>query len=390
VKPFDYYQPTEIRFGCGRVGEVGEATAGLGKRCLMVTVPPESAPVFPSLFDRIGGYLAEAGVEVEHFAGVVPNPTTPSVSAGAEIAQDFAADVVLAVGGGSSIDTAKAIAVEAAHCGVAWDYIWSSETQPTPKTLPVVAVTTTSGTGSQVTNVAVVTNPSERYKSALASRHLYPRVGIVDPELMLSAPRRLTASTGWDTFCHAFESYLHARSSAYSDLLALEAIGIVAHSLPIVVDDGACLEGREAMAWADTLAGLSFTNSGTTLPHGVGMTIAGHHPHVMHGESMAVIYPEFTRFTRPYAVERFARVGRILDPELKAESDEAAAEGCCELLDAWMKRVGLWLSLEDLGVPEVDLPGIADHSMLQRTNQNNPRVATRDEIYTMLQAAYRR
>ncbi len=288
------------------------------------------------------------------------------------------------------MDTAKAIAVEVTHRGTAWDYIWSSDTQPTKKTLPIVAVTTTSGTGSQVTHVAVITNPSEMNKSAVVDRNIYPRVGIVDPELMLTAPRRLTASTGWDTFCHAFESFLHTKSSPYTDLLALDAIRIVAQALPAVIEDGSDLQAREAMAWADTLAGLSFTNAGTTLPHGVGMTIAGYHPHVMHGESMAVMYPEFTRYTCPYAGEQFATVGRIFDPTLERDPDEVAAEKSCEVLDAFLKEIGLWLSLEDLGVAEPEIEWIADHSLLQRTYRYNPRVATRDEIFEMLKAGYRR
>ena len=390
MRSFDYFQSTDIRYGSGRLGEVGDAVARFGKRCLLVTVPPESAPVFPALFDRVKGYLDDAGLLVEHFAGVVPNPTTPSITAGAEMAEAFGADVVLGVGGGSSIDTAKAVAVEVTHPGTAWDYIWSSDTQPTDETLPIVAVTTTSGTGSQVTHVSVVTNPAEKYKSALAHTILFPRVGIVDPELVLTAPRRLTASTGWDTFCHAFESYLHAKSSTYTDLLALEAIRIVAQALPAAIEDGSDLEAREAMAWADTAAGLSFTNAGTTLPHGVGMTIAGYHPHIMHGESMAVMYPEFTRYTFPYAVDRFATVGRILDPALEGDPDEVAAEKSCEVLDAFLKKIGLWLSLEDLGVTESEIEWIADHSLLQRTYKYNPRVATRDEIFEMLKAGYRR
>ena len=390
MRSFNYYQPTEIRYGNGRLSEVGEAVARFGKRCLLVTVPPESAPAFPALFDRVRGYLQDAGVEVEHFAGVVPNPTADSVNAGAEVAEAFGAEVVLGVGGGSSMDTAKAIAVVATHPGACWDYIWSSDTQPTERTLPIVAVTTTSGTGSQVTQYAVVTNSAEKYKSALSSFNVFPRVGIVDPELMLTKPPHLTATTGWDTFCHAFEAYLHAKASPYTGLLALEAIRLLAQALPMAFDDGANLEAREVMAWADTLGGLAIANAGTTLPHGLGQTISGHFPHVMHGESMAVIYPEFTRRTRPFAVKEFATVGCIFDPALESEPDEVAAEKTCEVLDAFLKRIGMWLSLEGLGVPEEAVVEIADHSRIQLGYRNNPWVATRDETFEVLENSYRR
>jgi len=315
MKPFNYFQPTEIHFGTGRLSEAGEVVAKYGKRCLLVTVPMEG--VLAPLFDKVKGYLKESGVNVEHFDGVVPNPTTDCVSAGAEIARAFRADVTLGVGGGSSIDTAKAIAVEATHPGTAWDYLWFKDSQPTEQTLPIIAVATTSGTGSEVTQVAVMTNTALKAKSAIFNTRIYPKVSIIDPELMVTLPPHVTASTGFDVFCHAFESYLHSKASPYTDLLALEAIRLVARYLPVVVEDGSNLGAREAMAWASTLAGLCIANAGVTLPHGIGMTIGGQCPQVMHGEALAVTYPEFTRFTYPYAIGRFAAVGRILNPTLK-------------------------------------------------------------------------
>ncbi len=160
MKPFDYFQPTEIRFGRGRLGEVGKAVAQYGKRCLLVTMPAIGA--LGPLFDQVKGYLKESGVAVEHFSRVIPNPTTECVTAGADMAKAFKADVVLGVGGGSSMDTAKAIAVEASHPGTAWDYLWFRKTQPTEKTPPVIAVSTTPGTASHLTQVAVMTNPARQ------------------------------------------------------------------------------------------------------------------------------------------------------------------------------------------------------------------------------------
>jgi len=388
MKSFNYAHPTEILFGVGRLGEVGQVVDRYGKRCLLVTVPAEGALV--ALFDRVKGYLSGAGIAVEHFAGVIPNPTTDCISAGAALAKAFGADVVLGVGGGSSMDTAKAIAVEATHPGTAWDYRWCSEQQPTARTLPIVAVTTTSGTGSQFTQVAVLTNPGEKVKSAIYNSHIYARVGIIDPELMVSVPQHVTASTGFDVFCHAFESLLHVNASPYTDLLALEAIRLVAAYLTRVVDDGADLEAREAMAWADSLAGLCIANAGVTLPHGIGMTIGGYCPHIMHGEALAVTYPEFTRYTYPYAVPQFAAVGRILNPELTREPDAVAAEQACNEIDRLLKRIGMWLSLEGLRVTEEEVVEIADHSQVLPDYKSNPRVATRDEILEMLKRSYRR
>ena len=362
--------------------------ARCGKRCLIVSVKVDQ--VFAPLFERVKQCLQEAGVEFAHFEGVVPNPTTDSVTAGAKLARRFGADVVLGVGGGSSMDTAKAIAVEATHPGTSWDYLYYRETQPTKRTLPIIAVSTTSGTGSQVTQVAAVTNSSLKTKSAIYNPLVFPRVCIVDPELVRTVPPHITASTGFDVFCHAFESYLHVNASPYADTLALEAIRLVAKYLPIVVADGSNMEAREAMAWADTLAGLCIANAGVTLPHGIGMTIGGQCPQVMHGEALAVTYPEFTRFTYPHALRQFATMGRILNPALEKESDEAAAERACEEVDILLKKIGMWLSLRGLGVAEADIVAIADNSRVLPDYKNNPRIASRDEIYEMLVSSYER
>jgi len=388
MKSFDYFQPTAIRFGPGRISEAADIVGRYGTRCLVVTTPPEGA--LAATYERVINILKDGGIEVAHFDGVVPNPTTECVTAGAIMAREFDAQVVLGLGGGSSMDTAKAIAVEATHPGTCWDYLWFRDTQPTDATLPVIAASTTSGTGSQVTQVAVVTNPAEKNKSALYNAIIYPKVAIIDPELVYTVPPHVTASTGFDVFCHAFESYLHVNGTPYTDYLALEAIRLVAENLPAVVEDGANQEARAKMAWADTLAGLCIANAGVTLPHGIGMTIGGQCPQVMHGEALAVVYPEFTRFTYPSAVEKFAVMGRIFDPALNDQPDEVAAAQSCELLDDLLKKIGMWLSLEELGVTKDDVVAIADNSRVLPDYKNNPRIASRDEIYDMLMAGYQR
>ena len=388
MKSFQYYQPTEIHFGRGRVQEVGELVSRFGKRCLIVTTACQNEML--AIYERVQRSLAAAGVECALFEGVIPNPTTDVVTAGARLAKQFQADVVLGVGGGSSMDTAKAIAVEATHPGTAWDYLYYRDTQPTEKTLPVVAVTTTSGTGSQVTQVAVLTNPALKNKSAIYHAQIFPRACIVDPELMLSVPAHITASTGFDVFTHAFESYLHVNATPYTDMMALEAIQLVAKYLPAAVKDGANLDARERMAWADTLAGLCIASAGVTLPHGIGMTIGGYCPQVMHGEALAVVYPEFTRFTYPSAPEQFARVGRIFNPRLEDFPDKNAAAEACNEIDRFLQSIGMWLSLEKLGVSRMDVEAIADHSLVLPDYKNNPRIASRDEIFALLSSSYSR
>ncbi len=383
---FNYYQPTEIRFGRGKVNEVGDAVKRFGTKCLIVTTPefPEIAP----LYARIKKILTEAGVKWAHFDQVQPNPTTENITAGADMAKDLGAEVMLGVGGGSSMDSAKAIAVEATHEGTAWDYLFF-KTPPTDKTLPIVAVTTTSGTGAHVTQVAVMTETKSRTKSAIYNSIVFPRVSIVDPELMVTVPEHVTASTGWDVFCHSFESCIHTNKSPYIDLIAMGAIRLVVKNLPLLLNDLKNIEARTEMALADTYAGLSIANAGVTLPHGMGMAIGGMYPHIAHGETLAIVYPAFSRFTYKSAIQEFASMGRILNPQLNNIPDEEAAEKSCEEIDAFLKKIGMWMSLQEKGMPEEEIPELARASMVLPDYQNNPRVATETEMLEIVKQSYR-
>jgi alcohol dehydrogenase class IV len=382
MKEFNYYQPTDIKFGRGRIAEIGQIVSEWGKRCFLVTVP--IFPDFEGLIHKVKQSLKESGIAVTHFDEVIPNPTTAVVSDGARMARSYNADVVIGLGGGSSMDTAKAIAVEATHEGTCWDYLFFRDTQPTEKTLPVIAVTTTSGTGSHVTQVAAVTNPAEKNKSALYHSRLYPKVSIIDPELMLSVPEHITASTGFDVFAHAFESFIHSNGSPYTDLMSLEAIRLVAALLPKAVKDGKHLEARTGLAWADTLAGLCIANAGVTLPHGIGMAIGGNYPHVMHGEALAVIYPAILRYTLRAASYKFARVAGIFNPSVENLPDDEAAARFCNIMEDFLKEIGMSFCFEDLKVPKEELRALAEASLVLPDYKNHPRVANLEEIYELL------
>ncbi len=387
MKEFEYYQPTRIIFGAGKVNEIGELTAKYGKKALLVTEP--AIPVFEKLYRRVKESLKEAGVDVVHFDRVKPNPTTDIVSAGARAAGDAGADVVLGLGGGSSMDTAKAIAVETTHQGTAWDYLFYKK-EPTPATLPIICAATTSGTGSQATPCAVITNPKDKDKSALWHDNIFPKAAIIDPELTATMPPRLTAVTGFDAFCHNFEALISVNSSPYVETLSLNAIKRIAEYLPRAVEQGDDPEARANMCWADTLGGLSFGAAGVTLPHGIGMQISGHCPAVAHGEALAVQYPAFTRFTWNSALEKFAAVGRIFNPELESAAETEAAEGCCLEIDKFLQKIGLWIDLKSLGISEEQVRIIANAGQVLPDYKNNPRIASIDEMYTLLMDCFER
>ena len=388
MKNFNYHQSTKILFGKGRINELAELVLMYGKKALLVTTPA-STPALQQQYDKVEKILTDKGVTVVHYDGVIPNPTVETITSGAKMARGSGAQVIIGLGGGSSMDAAKAISVEATHPGTSWDYLFYKTPQPDEKKLlPVIAVSTTSGTGSQVTQVAVITNTAKRDKSALYNNILYPKVCIVDPELMLSVPEFVTATTGFDVFCHAFESTINPGTGAFVDLMAWEAISIVAGYLPKVLADLNDIDAREKMAWADTLAGLCIANAGVTLPHGMGMAIGGMYPNVAHGEALAIVYPAFTRFTWGYAVDQFAKMARIFNPDLIKLSEKEAAGRSVEEIDKFLRKIGLWICLKDKGMPESEIGALAKQCMVLPDYKGNPRVATEKEMAELVKSSY--
>lgn len=387
MKNFDYNAPTKLLFGSGKIKEVSKVAKQYGTKIILVTESKESPTAY--IFKEVKELLEKDGLEVVHFDGVLPNPTTDIVTKGANLAKEFNAEVVIGVGGGSSLDTAKAIAVEATHPGTAWDYNTHTD-GPTNKTLPIIAIGTTAGTGSQLTQCSVITKTSDQDKSAIWHENIFPKVAIVDPDTTLTMPKSVTAQTGFDAFTHNFEAYLSVNSNPIVEALALDAIKTIAEFLPKAIEDGNDIEARTKMAYADSLGGYTNSNAGVTLPHGLGMQVGGICPHVSHGKALAAIYPEFTRFTWNSAVEKFAAVGRIFNDKLTNESDEVAAEQACVEIDNFLKKINLWFGFKDLNVSKEDLKEIADRGQVLGDYLNNPRVATIDEMHELLLECFER
>ncbi|HCS36107.1 MAG TPA: alcohol dehydrogenase [Sphaerochaeta sp.] len=387
MKNFNYYQPTKILFGFGKRSEIGKEVAQYGDNCLLVTEKPIEA--LEGFMTEISDSCIAAGVSVHRFAGVVPNPTTVSVNEGVAMAKKYHANVIVGIGGGSAMDTAKAIAVGVSHPGEAWDYRLNQK-DITEATLPILAITTTSGTGSEVTAVSVVTNAEEELKYALFSHKLFPRVSIIDPELTLTVPPHVKASTGFDAFCHSFESTIHSGNSPYVDMHAFESIRLVKTYLKRAIDDPKDIEARTALAWANTLGGLSIANAGTTLPHGIGMAIGGHAPFVMHGEALAIVYPAILDWTWDAAIPQFAKAARIFNPGLASSTDAEAAKSLTAEVIAFQKEIGMDLSFKSKGVAQSVLPLIADDTMKLPDYTVHPKVADRDFYLSLIEKSYDR
>lgn len=388
MEQFNYHQTTKILFGAGRVKELPEIVKCYGKKVLLVTTKA-TIPALERQYKRVISILTSSGIDVIHYDGVVPNPTINSVDDGGRIARENNVDVVIGLGGGSSLDTAKAISVVATHSGSCWDYLFYKNPQPDHnKLLPVIAVTTTSGTGSQVTQVAVITNPGTRDKSALFNNILYPLVSIIDPELMLSLPSFVTATTGFDVLCHAFESAINVNTSPYIEIMSWEAISTVVENLPNALKNLNDIKYREKMAYADLLGGLCIANAGVTLPHGMGMAISGMYPHVAHGESLSIVYPAFAEFTWSSSIEKFAKLTRILNSKYNNTDDADAASHSREEIILFLQKTGLYKSLRDVNMPENEIELLANQCMVLPDYKANPRVATKEEMLELVRQSY--
>jgi alcohol dehydrogenase class IV len=388
MRNFNYYNPTRIQFGWGRINEIGRIVKRNGARCLLVTVKP--FPAMEDVFAKVSQLCQEEGVEIIHYDGAIPEPTDECVDIGTEIAKEAKVDVILGLGGGSSIDTAKAIAVGATHEGGVWDYRIGQKRINSKTILPIIAVPTTGGTGAEVTNMAVLKSSKDKFKSALADWNLTPSVALVDPELTLTVPPQITATTGFDAFTHSFETFINKNSSDFIDIYALQALKNVIKYLPIAIKDGTNKEAREALSFAATLGGLCITNIGTTLPHGIAMALGGHSSGISHGEGLAILYPEVNRWTWRHAIDKYATVGRLFNPALEKSSDERAAEMCCDEIESFLKKIGLWISLEDKGLSKDKIGAITNDTLNLRNYTLHPKIANHEEISNLLQKSFQR
>jgi alcohol dehydrogenase class IV len=257
------------------------------------------------------------------------------------------------------------VAVVAANPGTAWEY--TRRKDHTPKvpgaaTLPLLAVPTTAGTGSEATHFAVFSNSKIREKSTIVSEYIFPRVALVDPELTYSCPPRLTALTGVDVLSHAVEAYINVNASPYAKLVAIEAVRKVGAFLRRAVADGSDTDARTEMAWASTLAGTAIAHSNPVLPHALGQA-AGGYVHAPHGASVAACLPEVLRVSVDAAPESFAAVAEALDPGISGLPVSEQANRCASLVDALFRDIDVRVRLGDFGMKEEDIERVTQIAM---------------------------
>ena len=283
---FNFYIPTRIIFGRGRLDELAVQPLP-GKKALIVITNGQSMRNLGYL-DRIIRLLEQGGAEAVVFDKVLPNPVEPHVMEAAELARNSNCDFVIGLGGGSAIDSAKSIAMMIKNPGTYWDYAKGGK-RPEEPVLPLIAIPTTAGTGTETDPWTVITNPETNEKIGYGNDRLFPQMAIVDPELMVSVPQKLTAYQGMDAFFHAAEGYLACVAQPISDMLALETIRLVHDFLPQAVADGGNLQAREQMAWASTAAGMVESTSSCISEHSMEHALSAFYPDLPHGAGLVAL-----------------------------------------------------------------------------------------------------
>jgi alcohol dehydrogenase len=355
--PYEFYLPTKLLYGAGCLSALGSCALP-GRKALLVTSAGQSAKRHGYL-GRVKEQLTQAGVRAVLYDQITPNPTKAEVMAGAALCREEGCDFVLGLGGGSSIDAAKAISVMARNPGDYWDYVsgGTGKGKAVPNApLPVVAVTTTAGTGTEADPWTVTTNEETQEKIGFGYEKTFPVLSVVDPELMVSVPPRLTAYQGFDALFHSTEGYLNRTASPISDLMALEAIRLIGKSLPRAVRDGADLEARGDVALANTLSGMVETLSGCISEHSIAHAMSAYHPKLPHGAALiAISKAYYQKLIRLGACrERMAAMARAL-----GKSDAERPEDFLTALDALQKECSVdGLALSSFGMSPEEFPAL--------------------------------
>lgn len=383
MKNFVAEVPEKIVFGTGVLQELGKYAEGLGKKAFIVTGQSER-PEKTALLETVRAQLKQAGMETVVFAEVEQNPTTTTCDRGALLARENGCDVVVGVGGGSPMDASKFIALLAASGGSAVDYIpggkFADVEDKELKCLPIIAITTTAGTGSESTPFAVVTNPENSNKPGTGHDFWYPTLSIVDPELTLTLPKNVTVNTGLDVFFHAFEAYVCKDDNEYADMFAKRAIELVVENLKKCVDDPQDIEARSAMSLANMLAGTAIALGGTFAIHGMGHSISGHFG-AIHGETLCALGPALTEYSYKGNIPKFAKAAVLLGADPK-QDEETLARTCAQQLRAFLAEFGKDITISSLGVTQESIPALADDALFAMSGaiEATPIMMTRQDI----------
>jgi len=380
MMPFDFQTATRLVFGPGRIDELGELAAGLGARRAMIVSDPG---IVKTGHDERGlASLHRAGLTTMLFDGVVENPTTDNVEAGVAAARDFQPDLLIGLGGGSSMDCAKGINFVYSNGGEMRDY-WGIGKARHPM-LPMIAVPTTAGTGSEAQSFALISDAKTHVKMACGDKKAACRIALLDPQLTVTQPPQVTALTGIDAVAHALETYVTRQRNPVSLIFSREAWRLLEANFPRVLDDPLSLEARGAMQLGAFFAGLAIENSMLGAAHALANPLTQHY-NVVHGQAVALMLPHVIRFNGQEVGRLYAEL--LPSSNGTVRSPAAASSELAERVTQLVAKAGLHLQLRELGVAADRLRVLAADAAKQWTGGFNPRPVGEEELHQLYEAA---
>ncbi len=379
-----FHSPKKTVLGLDSVKKVGEEAKILGgRRAIIVTDPGIVSAGYVKLVEEsLRGSRIETGI----FDKVIPEPPARLVAECTKIIREEKFDVVIGVGGGSPMDIAKGASVMATNSGTIVDYAGIDKV---PKAgLPKILIPTTAGTGSESSRSAVVTDERDDTKKSIASSFTMGDVAILDPMLTVSMPPVVTANTGMDALVHAIESYVSATTTPFAEILSLQAIGLIAHNLPLAFAKGNNLIARYNMLLAANIAGLAFASSRLGAVHGLAYVIDVAY-HLPHGRANAIMLPHVMIFNRTANLLKFGKIAQVMGEDIEGLSPYEAAEKSVEAVKNLLKAVQIPFRLSEYGISAGDLPKLVEGGMKQaRLFIPNPRDLTQEDLRSIYESAF--
>jgi len=394
---FQYFMPTRIVFGPDTLEQLGDTPYLPRGKKAMIIIGASGAMVRNGYLSKVQSMLAKQDVQTMVYDKVIPNPESDQVDEAAAICRENSIDFVVGLGGGSTIDSAKSIATMATNDGKYWDYMQSGSgggQTPANDALPIVAIPTTAGTGTEADPWTVITKSGtdSKEKVGWGNDSTFPALSIVDPKLMLSVPPKQTAYTGMDAFFHAAEAYLATCRQPASDMLALEAVHLIAHTLPQAVAEPDNLEARTIMAWACTAAGLCESYSSCISHHSLEHALSAFHPELPHGAGLVLISKAYFAFLAACGEERLEDLALAMGDTLDESIDEeVSGTAFLDALDKLITDIGLAdEKLSDYGVTRAEIPALAENALtvMGALFDITPVQMSIDDVIAIYEAAY--
>jgi len=381
----EFYTPGKIIFGPGGLSQVGTEAKRLGNKVLVVL--GRSAMRKSGILDLLTHLLKENQIEYTIYENIPSDPTVETVDKGTSLARKENCNLVIALGGGSVLDTGKAISAMVTNEGSVADYqeIKGKGKKFQHKTIPFIAIPTTSGSGSEATINAVITNTELGLKKSIRNPWLLPEVALVDPKLTLSLPPHITAICGGDALTQCIEAYLGKKSQVITDALALHAIELIGRSLVRAVKEGNNLEARKDMAMAALLSGLCLSNSGLGAAHALSHPLGVHYK-IPHGLSCALLLPYVMEFNLPVATKKIAKIAQALGENISSLSETEAAQRAVEKIKEIFSQAEIKENLSEWGIKEKDFSQIIKGAKGGSLN-NNPRKTSEADLIELLYKA---